>query len=216
MYRGLRGPLIGIERYPPPVSGGGLYLTMNSALLLIFCLATPDLRQVDNPAVGDWRSYPMCGVNSLYVAARLRGVDVAYEDLVERVPRTEHGSSLADVANAASALGLQGRTVKGAPDALRTLSYPVIAHLQSAESATGHFVVILDEEDGRLLVVDGTTADMRFVQREAFLRDWTGYLVVFEPSPTLWATRVALLVATAAGFPVFFWWRRRHTRPLRP
>jgi hypothetical protein len=161
----------------------------------------------------DWRQFLYCGVNSTYAYLKLHDVGVEYDDVVQGVPVNRKGSNLKDIATFASHAGAPSLVVRSKPAEFRKCPMPAIAHLSSNSTRdfdstnAGHYVVVLGASDAFVLVLDGTTGELRHMPAELFFRSWSGLLVVKDqPSSRLWI-HVSALCAVAAT--IVAWKARR-------
>lgn len=141
-----------------------------------------------------------CGCNSLYVYLRLRGVAVTYDTVLAEVPVSARGTSLVELRDAASRLGAEATIFSATGETLREFQCPVIAHLDPSpewEQDHGHFVVFVPREDGRVVVIDGTTGETKDCDPDELKRiGWSGY--VLAP-----AQRTSALLGAALGIGLF-------------
>ncbi len=136
----------------------------------------------------DWQTARYCGVNCLYFLSRLEGMSVEYDDVAAVTPVTDLGSSLEDLHERASRLGIPNEVAKITPETLLKLDLPVIAHITN-DRDQGHYVVLLAIQDQKnpslatVKIIDGTTC--RFEQRNLgyFMRMWSGYVLLPKEGP---------------------------------
>ena len=103
---------------------------------------------------------PLCGVYSVYAAAKSLGRSPDLADLVrpEFVSR-QQGSTAADLQEAAAAVGLHSAAVAGLdPIDLRRADWPLVLHVRSTPLATAydHWVTLLRVDGDQAVVADVT------------------------------------------------------------
>ena len=96
------------------------------------------------PATEDLSPFRACGLNCLFVVAKMNGVATTLDALEKEVaPRANGDSSIADLERAAGILGLESVSARLNMDALRTTPLPAILHLKTRarQSDSSHYVV---------------------------------------------------------------------------
>ena len=81
---------------------------------------------------------------------------------------------------AAGKLGFDAKGVRGEPEALKMISLPAIAHV-IVKGVLHHFVVVYGVSDKHITYMDPADGEMHRVAWDAFLKLWTGVLVLLEP-----------------------------------
>ena len=81
---------------------------------------------------------------------------------------------------AAGKLGFEAKGVRAEPEALKMISLPAIAHV-IVKGGLHHFVVVYGVSDKHITYVDPADGEMHRVAWDAFLKLWTGVLVLLEP-----------------------------------
>lgn len=162
--------------------------------------------QAGKPAALDvqkpWQTPRYCGVNSLYALMRLERIPIEHATLAEELAVTERGASLEDLHGFAEKHGLSNDVIKSTPAELRTMRFPAIAHLKGGRDE-GHYVVLCgmtyhNPSLIRVSLLDGTSCLFEERDLGGFVRDWSGYLLVPRPSPTMIVLRYALYALLAA------------------
>lgn len=126
---------------------------------------------------------PICGLCSVYIAARVLDHPVSIARLVDPQYLSSHrGSSLRDVRRAAEAIGLNAMVVERMSVAdLRWVRSPVILHVKSsaAQEVPDHYVVFLpgSASDQDALIFDPSNGMHRMTYREVASK-WFGRCVI--------------------------------------
>ena len=81
---------------------------------------------------------------------------------------------------AAGKLGFEAKGVRAEPEALKMISLPAIAHV-IVNGVLHHFVVVYGVSDKHITYMDPADGEMHRVAWDAFLKLWTGVLVLLEP-----------------------------------
>ena len=158
----------------------------------------------------------LCGVNSLYMFLRAWGESFSVDDVKQVTRRSADGSSLRDIHEAASMLGVETKIYQCNLDDLRTrCPLPAIALFrpQGTKKSVGHFVVLLSVgsgPEGRVSWIDGTIGYRLSKRTPAFLERWTGYVLArpdaFQYEPAL----MYLTLINGGGWMMaVLWWERR-------
>ena len=151
------------------------------------------------PADSYWRVARNCGLNSLFLLLKARGIEgIDYDSLSKVIAIGPKGSSLLDLRSAAYEVGHPVGVYKISPADLETRELPVIAHMDKFSgdfAGTGHLVLITeyDRTNGRVRVFDGVSALPGNVTMERFLQSWTGYIVDIPRMPA-WIMLCASIV----------------------
>jgi Peptidase C39 family len=126
-----------------------------------------------------------CGPNSLYLFLRLMDVELDYEAVASHLIVGADGCSLADLRQAAFALGVPCSVVRTDSDNLPACTLPWIAHLKplTVDSPTGHYVVVVGIDGDACDMLDGTTGLARRWKVADFAKAWSGYALVRAESP---------------------------------
>ena len=81
---------------------------------------------------------------------------------------------------AAGKLGFEAKGVRAEPEALKMIQLPTIAHVIVNE-VLYHFVVVYGVSDKHITYMDPADGEMHRVAWDAFLKLWTGVLILLEP-----------------------------------
>ncbi len=146
---------------------------MPSVLPILVALATAQV-PADDDAVA-------CGPMALYHLLRIEGRPVSLAEVARRCGRAEEGGhSLAELGDAAKALGLELRGAR-LDRASWPIDRPAVAHLSRGPGGVGHFVVVRPVgHSGKLVqVIDGEdSVEVLDFDRLAGSRGWSGVALV--------------------------------------
>ncbi|MEV7343603.1 cysteine peptidase family C39 domain-containing protein [Streptomyces sp. NPDC093544] len=122
-----------------------------------------------------------CGRAALatVVAYYSRRVDASR--LARAVPLNRRGTDLLALVCGARSLGLAAVGLRGPYESMADLPLPLIAHL-GGWLGTGHFVVVHCWSPSAVLIGDPAVG-VRRLTRRAFVRSWTGYVLVVAQPP---------------------------------
>ena len=134
-----------------------------------------------------WQSYPFmeqqsaadCGPACLAMISQYWGKRLSLNFLRNLAGVGRSGASLKKLATAAESLGYQARPVRASLNRLIEQTNPWIAHWQG-----DHYVVVYRTQGNQLLVADPAQGKS-LVSRPEFLRGWTGYALMLEPTEQL-------------------------------
>ena len=90
------------------------------------------------------------------------------------------GTNVLGLIKASEKLGFEAKGVKGEYEALKTIEYPVIAHV-ILENQLAHYVVIYNVSK-KVKIMDPADGQIHYKTKEEFSKIWTGVLVLIEPS----------------------------------
>lgn len=154
----------------------------------------------------------MCGVNCLYIISKLGDDPREFNEVAGRVSvDPKRGSSLQELAEAASGLGLT-MEVRRIPRAdLAAVPTPFIAHLDYLdEGRAGHFFVVLYvDADGAVECLDGTDGSRMNLSREYMERHFSGYVLAPSGGPRLGVVALAGMGGIASALLIGFMAARR-------
>lgn len=153
----------------------------------------------------------MCGANCLYIISKLGDDPREFNEVAGRVSvNPKRGSSLQELAEAASGLGM-AMEVRRVPLAdLAAVPTPFIAHLDYLdEGRAGHFFVVLHVEDGGAECLDGTDGSRMGLSREYMERHFSGYVLAPSGGPRLGILALAGLGGIASALLIGFITARR-------
>jgi ABC-type bacteriocin/lantibiotic exporter with double-glycine peptidase domain len=131
-----------------------------------------------------WRLPQNDGVNTLYLQLRLLGYSGGYANLRDQMGGIETPASLDAVEATAERLGY--RLVAKKLTSQDLASWPSILMVHQ-EEAVGHgcFSLLLGRVGDQAALISGSDMEIHLVPFDAFLRSWSGYALVEEPSPKL-------------------------------
>lgn len=147
--------------------------------------APPPPEEIYNPRRA--RRYPAllqlsemdCGAASLAMVVRYYGKHVSINRLRDMANVSREGATLHSIAEAGETLGFHTRGLRAAYDHLLKVELPAIAHWEGY-----HYIVLYEARPDRVVVADPAIG-LRRLSREEFEKSWTGYLLLFEPTPKL-------------------------------
>jgi subfamily B ATP-binding cassette protein HlyB/CyaB len=138
---------------------------------------------------GFGRSYPFmaqqsssdCGAACLVMTSRYWQKDFSINTVRNLANIGRSGASLNALAKAADTLGYVAKPVRASLNALvkAAQNNPWIAHWQG-----DHYVVVYQVQKNQVLIADPAQGK-RTLSRQQFLRDWTGYALLLEPTERL-------------------------------
>ncbi len=102
-----------------------------------------------------------CGPNSLYMFVRMHGATVSYNEIEQNVKISESGVSILQLRDTARSVGVQAdvRRYLRLHD-LSRCRLPLIAHLHTETTTSGHFVLIVSIAESAVSFIDGTTGQL--------------------------------------------------------
>jgi ATP-binding cassette, subfamily B, bacterial HlyB/CyaB len=145
-----------------------------------------------NVKMGQWwkkitHNYPFyqqhsasdCSAACLVMVGRYWGKEFNINRLRELAAVSRDGASLKRLASAAEQLGFNTRPVKASLDRLANQKLPVIAHWEG-----NHYIVVF-EISAKQIVIGDPAVGQRKLTREEFVKGWTGYCLLIEPTLAL-------------------------------
>ena len=187
------------------------------------CPAAADEPVLDTLKSSNWRQPNYCGVNSAYVFLKIHGEEVTHDEVEQRIPVSDAGSSLSDLREGIQSFGMPVRAVRAQSEQLARIPLPAVAHIERNDVHTfdplnrGHFVVLVAVEPEVVSYVDGTSGVLETARKDRFLREWSGYLLV--PDLRAFYFLPMMLSVISAVFTIatlFFLWRFRSTSHPAP
>ena len=118
-----------------------------------------------------------CGAACLGMVTRYYGKTVSLPLIRELVHTSTDGTSLLGIARGAEELGLASRSLRVSKSRLDLLPLPAVVHWEG-----NHWVVLYEITHDHVRVGDPARG-IRRLSREEFEAKWSGYAVVFEPTP---------------------------------
>ncbi len=128
---------------------------------------------------GVWRDIDHGAINSLYCLLRIYGWPGDYGQCLAATNANGLPQNSHELLRVANGLGqeLDARLVT--PADLNKVRLPVIIHIDGDRLEEGSFGVLLQVDDRRVVLMNGPSATIVSVDRETFLRRWSG--AVFMP-----------------------------------
>jgi ATP-binding cassette, subfamily B, bacterial HlyB/CyaB len=126
-----------------------------------------------------------CGAACLGMIARYWGKEFPLHALRELANVSRSGASLKSLAKAAEAVGFQTRPVRASLSRLLEQANPWIAHWEGT-----HYVVVYGRKGRRIIVADPAMG-RRSLSKQEFLKHWTGYALLLDPTDKLKATEIS-------------------------
>jgi ATP-binding cassette subfamily B protein len=120
-----------------------------------------------------------CGVACLIMISRYWGKRFSVNQLRLLANVNRDGASLRGLVAAAESIGYAPRPVKGNFEALKKQKLPAIAHWEG-----NHYIVVYKVDRDRVLVGDPAIG-IRHLRREEFIKGWSGYTLLLEPTTSL-------------------------------
>ena len=117
-----------------------------------------------------------CGVACLVMIGQYWGKNFSISELRSVANVDRSGASIKGLITAAEYLGFAPRPVKADLSALAKQTLPAIAHWQG-----NHYVVIYRITGDRVIISDPQIG-RRNLNRQEFVRDWTGYTLLLSPT----------------------------------
>jgi hypothetical protein len=156
-----------------------------------------------------------CGLNSLYLLLRLAGHDVTYDQTREAVAISSRGTSLRELQQAASRLGVRTRVSRCSMAELLQTPKPVIAYLRLREGAPlaepGHYVVVLNADEAGVEVLDSAFAGSFKYPTSRWEVYWTGHILA--PAAEIWTRPLTLTAVVGIWVALgLYCWRARFLR----
>jgi hypothetical protein len=139
-----------------------------------------------------------CGLNSLFLLLQLSGHNVSYKQTREAVVIGPNGSSLSELQQAASRLGVKTAVSRCSMAELMHMPKPVIAYLRLETGDTperaGHYVVVMAANENGVEFIDGTFATALKDSASNFEAVWSGH-VLAPAAAQGWVRPLALIAA---------------------
>ncbi len=142
--------------------------------------------------MGQWwkkvtHSYPFfaqqsasdCSAACVVMVGRFWGKEFNINRLRELAYVSRDGASLKGLANATENLGFNSRPVKASLDRLANQRLPAIAHWEG-----NHYIVVFEITPQYVIVCDPAVGQRKLTHAE-FIKDWTGYCLLLEPTLAL-------------------------------
>ncbi|MDD4108380.1 MAG: peptidase domain-containing ABC transporter, partial [Prolixibacteraceae bacterium] len=91
------------------------------------------------------------------------------------------GTNAWGLITAAGKIGLEAKGVKATPEALDKIPLPAIAHV-IINDRLKHYVVLYKVKGKYLQIMDPASGQLRKADRQSFLNEWSGILILLSPS----------------------------------
>lgn len=124
-----------------------------------------------------WRDADHGGLNVLYLFLRVHGWTGSYLDLMAKSPTRDLPATLSDLKATARNCGWSVRGRRLSPADLYSLDLPAIIHVDGDSPGTGAFLLFLGINKTQVLYCDGPSATVQQLDRESFLRRWSGVVL---------------------------------------
>ena len=161
------------------------------------------------PVKNVWRDAAHAGTNSLYCFLKIHGKQIPQSEFETREGNAPLPQNVAELIAFARDLGheLEARSVS--PDDLAKIPLPAIIHFDGDDISQGSLNILLQVDSRRFVFMDGATAIVSSVNREPFLRRWSGVVVMFRQERERLSPAVASSVGIVAGFLLVIFLLRR-------
>jgi hypothetical protein len=185
---------------------GTLLVTIARATALSAADTEPTSASWGDPSGVTWRGERYGGLNCLLLLFYLHGNKTEYSDCARSIGIISPPNTGAEILRAAKRLNfpLEARAIS--PQDLETVKLPVIVHLDGDRPSEGLFYVLLGRNPSLMLLMEGPGATVVSLDREVFLRRWTGVIMYpkqwrFLGTPTCVALSFAISFVLAWGMP---------------
>lgn len=121
-----------------------------------------------------------CGAASLASVCAHYGLAFPIARIRQYAFTDKKGTNVLGMIEAAGKLGFEAKGVRGEPEALKMIPLPAIAHV-IVKDVLLHFVVVYGVSDKHITYMDPADGEMHRVAWDAFLKLWTGVLILLEP-----------------------------------
>jgi hypothetical protein len=139
-----------------------------------------------------WRTREADGVNCLFLQMRLLGYPQTYQKFRNAIGDIHEFQDIASLAHLAEHNGVDLVPVKLKSSELLRIGYPVLVHVEPEGVNTGGFCLFLGGNDHLIELIEGSSVRRIEMERERFLRIWSGYALV--PRPKSQAFPIALAI----------------------
>jgi HlyB family type I secretion system ABC transporter len=120
-----------------------------------------------------------CGAACIVMVGRYWGKAIKINRVRDMAVISREGSTLKTLATAAESLGFNSRPVKASLDQLSQQKLPAIAHWRGK-----HYLVVYEITKKSVIVGDPEIGQRQLTPAE-FIKDWTGYCLLLEPTVAL-------------------------------
>jgi len=193
-----------MNHYFPKVYGYGPLEFLRATTLLLL-VADTGLKAAGPSQLDNWRVERLGGVNCLYYVLRYHGLPVTYLDLIDNNGRTP--SDFAHLQAVCLNYSLSMTIYRLKPSDLTKVQLPAILLLDhpTIEGAC-NFFVLLGIGDSEYLLFNGGEAVIEKMNRDQFLRCWSGYALARPPRQERFSSSMmALLLVTLVAYGALRW-----------
>lgn len=185
-------------------------------LLLILFIALLRLTPFAEDAQMMWRNATNGGVNVLYCYLKVNGIDCGYPDLArENAKAVLSGNyNLLTLSKLAAKNGIPMVPVSLTLDQLNDCPMPLIVHMDGRTPDDGAFLLLMSVTSNKVFFVNGPSATITSLSREAFGRVWSG--VALLPAPQHKMNSVAGGLGFLGGMLLVVSIRRYRAAPRKP
>ena len=179
-------------------------------VLLLIAMAMLDLDDEITNVAQPSSDEKQCGVNALYIVAKLYDIPCDLESLSTQFPPgNPEGYSMQDVQTAASKIGIRLEGVKCNKEAFPQNK---IAIVRVTHEQSGHFIVVRPiGTTGKMVQVLDPLAEPYVIDVERLTNSegWTGHLLVYNPLSPYWMLAGLCAFATMVGLIFALYLKRR-------
>lgn len=122
-----------------------------------------------------------CGAASLASVCAHYGLAFPIARIRQYAFTDKKGTNVLGMIEAAGKLGFEAKGVRAQPEALKVVPQPTIAHV-IIKGVLHHFVVVYGVSNKHITYMDPADGEMHRVMWDAFLKLWTGVLILLEPN----------------------------------
>ncbi len=122
-----------------------------------------------------------CGAACLASVAAHHHLEVPVARIRQLASTDTKGTHVLGMVQAAMALGLDAKGVRGPFESLSTIPLPAIAHIV-VRNVIQHYVVIYKVTQDYIAVMDPATGTIEKLSPETFRKQWTGVLIILWPN----------------------------------
>lgn len=139
-----------------------------------------------------------CGAACLTSIAAYYKLDISIAKVRQYACTDKQGTNVLGLIKAAEKLGFTAKGVRGKIDVITKIPYPAIAHVvrKLDNMELHHFVVLYGCKGDVLRIMDPGTGDINDVKVNDFANEWSGVLVLIEPSETFMTGKNKVSIAT--------------------
>ena len=122
-----------------------------------------------------------CGPACLVFVARHFGRNASLAQLRQEAATDQEGTTVVGMFNAARSIGLSAKGIRAQVEHLHELPLPAIL-VTGEQNQPAHFVVLRRVGAKRLVIMDPAVGASEKVDRESFLKRWSGVALILGPS----------------------------------